>query len=86
MNFQNVPWFYFKVFIVHIWLKPSLGIHPLTNFILPGLASEVLIADSRVKDIELHDYRIVNRITATTIPDLDEFKEFSDVKVYRSNL
>ncbi len=52
--------------------------------ILPTLADEVIIADSRIKNIELYGFKTINRITATTIPDLDEFREFSDVKVYRS--
>ena len=52
--------------------------------ILPKLADEVVIADSRVKNIEIHGYEIIDRITTTTIPDLDEFREFSRVKVYRS--
>ncbi len=51
---------------------------------LPAMATEILLADSRVKNIELHGYKIVERITATTIPDLDEYREFNDVKVYRS--
>mgnify|MGYP000214477629 CR=1 FL=1 len=52
--------------------------------VLPDLACEVIIADSRVKNIELHGYEIVNRVSATTIPDLDEFREFTDVKVYKA--
>jgi predicted nicotinamide N-methyase len=52
---------------------------------LPLLADDVLIADSRVKTEELAGYGIVNRITATTIPDLDESAEFSHVRVHRKN-
>ncbi len=51
---------------------------------LPTMANEILIADSRVKNIELHGYKKMARITATTIPDLDEYREFNDVKVYQS--
>lgn len=51
---------------------------------LPNMGDEVLIADSRFKHVELHGYQIVERITATTVPDLDELQEFSRVKVYRS--
>ncbi len=51
---------------------------------LPNMADKVLIADSRVKEDKLGDYEIVNRVTATTIPDLDEFKEFNDVRVYEA--
>ena len=52
--------------------------------VLPDLANEVIIADSRVKNIEIYGYEIVNQVSATTIPDLDEFKEFTDVKVYKA--
>lgn len=45
-------------------------------------AKEVLIADSRIKKWEPMGYTIVDRIQATTIPDLDELKEYSDVKIY----
>lgn len=51
---------------------------------LPAFGDEVLIADSRFKQVELHGYRIVERITATTVPDLDELQEFSRVKLYRA--
>lgn len=49
---------------------------------LPQLAERVLIADSRVKDVELHGYQVLDCVVATTIPDLDELKEFNQVKVY----
>jgi len=51
---------------------------------LPNLSDQVLIADSRVKSDKLTGYTIVDRVKATTIPDLDEFKEFSDVRVYQN--
>ncbi|MFT7137656.1 MAG: putative nicotinamide N-methyase [Candidatus Azotimanducaceae bacterium] len=51
---------------------------------LPNLSDQVLIADSRVKSDKLAGYTIVDRVEATTIPDLDEFKEFSDVRIYRN--
>jgi predicted nicotinamide N-methyase len=50
---------------------------------LPKLGSEILIADSRIKHFELRGYEILDRVTATTIPDLDELREYSHVKVYR---
>ncbi len=53
---------------------------------LPALGRTVIIADSRVKDVELHGYRLLNRRAATTIPDLDEYREFNDVKVYQAIL
>ena len=51
---------------------------------LPNLSNQVLIADSRVKSDKLAGYTIVDRVEATTIPDLDEFKEYNDVRVYRN--
>lgn len=50
---------------------------------LPQLANEVLVADSRVKNLPVHGYRQIGRQTATTIPDLDELEEFNDVRLYR---
>ena len=49
-----------------------------------NLAADVVIADSRVKNIEIHGYEMIGRTNATTIPDLDEYREFNDVKIYRS--
>ena len=51
---------------------------------LKGFAKEIIIADSRVKSDLLKGYEIIDRITASTVPDLDEFKEFNDVRIYRS--
>jgi predicted nicotinamide N-methyase len=51
---------------------------------LKGFAKEIIIADSRVKSDLLNGYEIIDRITASTVPDLDEFKEFNDVRIYRS--
>ncbi len=45
---------------------------------------EVLVADSRIKDLHLRGYEILDQVTTTTIPDLDEQKEFNQVKVYRA--
>lgn len=52
--------------------------------LLPDLGDDILIADSRIKQFELQGYEILDRVTTTTIPDLDELKEYSDVKVYRA--
>mgnify|MGYP003639155369 FL=1 len=72
------------------WLIAADVLYDRENFpwidILPGLAGEVLIADSRVKSNELAGYKIVDRIEATTIPDLDEFKEFNDVRLYKKQI
>ena len=51
---------------------------------LPHMAHHVIIADSRAKDVEVHGYRILDTVTATTIPDLEEHPEFNEVKVYES--
>ncbi len=56
---------------------------PLLNA-LPGIASEVIVADSRIKNIPLYGYEKIFSSSATTIPDLDEFREFNQVKVYRA--
>ena len=45
-------------------------------------APEVLVADSRVKDFHFPPYQLIARYEATTVPDLDEFDEFRDVRVY----
>lgn len=52
--------------------------------VLPGLGRETIIADSRIKNFELQGYEILERVTTTTIPDLDELKEYSEVKIYRA--
>lgn len=49
---------------------------------LPRLADKIIVADSRVKDVEIHGYRLVDTREATTIPDLDELEEFNQVKIY----
>lgn len=51
---------------------------------LKCFSKDVIIADSRVKSDLLAGYEIINRISASTIPDLDEFKEFNDVRIYRN--
>ena len=51
---------------------------------MPVISDQVIVADSRVKNVEIHGYELVDRQEATTIPDLDEFEEFRDVKVYRA--
>lgn len=51
---------------------------------LPRLAREVIIADSRVKTQTMAGFDVVMRQTATTVPDLDELREYNDVRVYRA--
>lgn len=50
---------------------------------LPDFGRDVIIADSRMKRDVLAGYEVIDRQTATTVPDLDELKEFTDVRVYR---
>lgn len=70
------------------WLIAADVLYDRENFPwidrLPTLADQVLIADSRVKQDVLGDYRIVAKIEATTIPDLDEFKEYNTVRIYEA--
>lgn len=51
---------------------------------LQDLGHQVLIADSRVKEETLGSYKVIDKVEATTIPDLDEFKEFNTVRIYRA--
>jgi predicted nicotinamide N-methyase len=45
-------------------------------------ANEVLVADSRVKNFSYPPYSLVDRRQGATVPDLDEFDEFGDVRIY----
>lgn len=47
-------------------------------------ASEVLVADSRIKDFNVAPYRQIGRRAACTLPDLDESPEFRDVRLYHA--
>jgi len=50
---------------------------------LGSYADEVLIADSRIRDESVFEgFEKIGNIRATTIPDLDEMKEFGDVTIY----
>ena len=49
-------------------------------------ASQVLIADSRVKDFNYPPYCAIERRDSCTIPDLDESAEFRDVRIYLGHL
>ncbi len=48
------------------------------------LASDVLVADSRVADVEDTSFSVVHRAQALTIPNLGEFDEFRCVRFFRS--
>ncbi len=45
-------------------------------------ANEVLVADSRVKNFSYPPYTLIEQRQGTTVPDLDEFDEFRDVRIY----
>jgi len=45
-------------------------------------APEVLLADSRVPNLEDHRYHCIGRRESHTLPDLDESREFRSVRVY----
>ena len=49
-----------------------------------ALAPEILVADSRVKSLELPPYRRIAELTATTLPDLDEPGEFRRIGIYQA--
>jgi predicted nicotinamide N-methyase len=46
-------------------------------------APEVLVADSRVKNLLLPPYELLEEVEAETLPDLNEFDEFRRVRFYR---
>jgi len=48
----------------------------------PGLASDVFLADSRVRDLILPPYRRIGQGLAVTCPDLQEPEEFRQVSLY----
>lgn len=45
-------------------------------------AATVLVADSRVKNFDYPPYQLIEHRKGTTVPDLDEFDEFGDVRIY----
>lgn len=47
-------------------------------------AGNVLLADSRVRHLEEPGYRVTGTVSATTWPDLNEFEEFNQVRLYRA--
>lgn len=57
--------------------------YPLLDFFL-SKAIQVLLADSRVKILPSDHYRQIDCIEAKTCPDLNEFEEFNQVKIYLS--
>jgi predicted nicotinamide N-methyase len=57
--------------------------YPLLEFFRTQ-AHQVLVADSRIKTLPSDHYRQIDSIAAQTWPDLNEFEEFNQVKVYLS--
>lgn len=47
-------------------------------------ANEVLVADSRVQELSGPDYKLIHEATALTQPNLGEFDEFANVRVWRT--
>ena len=44
----------------------------------------VYVADSRVKNFNVSPYQLIYQQISSTVPDLDEFDEFRNVRVYRA--
>lgn len=47
-------------------------------------ANDVLVADSRVKNFNYPPYEFIGQYTSSTLPDLDEFDEFRQVRLYQA--
>lgn len=45
-------------------------------------AEEVLVADARVKHFSYPPYQLIGQFDGVTVPDLDEFDEFRQVRLY----
>ena len=48
-----------------------------------ALADSVWLTDSRIKDLSVPGYRLISQLEAITWPDLDEYKEFNQVRLYQ---
>ena len=57
--------------------------HPFLQEFLER-APEILVADSRIRTMEVRPYRKITEITASTVPDLDESDEFKRVSIYHA--
>jgi predicted nicotinamide N-methyase len=51
----------------------------------PDLASEVILADSRVRDLSLEPYHKIGQGVAVTCPDLHEPEEYRQVSIYATS-
>jgi predicted nicotinamide N-methyase len=50
-----------------------------------GLASDVILADSRVRDLSLEPYQKIGQGMAVTSPDLHEPEEYRQVSIYATS-
>jgi predicted nicotinamide N-methyase len=57
--------------------------HPLLDR-FTALAPEVILADSRVRHLPTNAYQLITKVSARTWPDLNEFEEFNQVRIYFS--
>jgi len=48
-----------------------------------SMSDGVLLADSRMKKMDVAGYRIIAELESRTLPDLQEFEEFNRVKIYQ---
>jgi SAM-dependent methyltransferase len=51
----------------------------------PELASHVILADSRIRDLTLEPYRKIDQGVAVTCPDLHEPEEYRQVSIYAAS-
>ncbi len=52
--------------------------------IFTGMSEEVLLADSRIKDLKAPGFSMCHQQESRTWPDLQEYEEFNQVKLYRA--
>lgn len=58
---------------------------PLLDLFLEK-SSQVLVADSRVRNFNFPPYTFLKRVCSCTVPDLDELDEFRAVNLYQARL
>jgi len=62
----------------------DMEIFPLVKR-FPELASDVILADSRVRDLTLEPYHRIGQGVAVTCPDLQEPEEYRQVSIYSAS-
>lgn len=45
----------------------------------------LLLADSRIKNLEIYGHTLIDYDEMTNLPNLDEHKKFNEVKVYKQD-